>query len=99
MYESRLLSEDTDRLFDALLSLSDREDCYRFFEDLCTVKELADLSQRWAVARMLHGGMRYADIAEQTGASTATIARVNRCLLYGADGYARVIKKLEPPLS
>ncbi len=96
MYESRLLREDTDRLFDALLSLSDREECYRFFEDLCTVKELEDLSQRWAVARMLHQGMRYTDIADTTGASTATIARVNRCLLYGADGYARVVKKLDP---
>ena len=95
MYESRMRSEQTDHLFRALLSLETTGDCYRFFEDLCTIKEIEDLTQRWEVARLLHQGVRYADIAKTTGASTATIARVNKCLNYGAEGYRRALERTE----
>ncbi len=91
MYDGGTHSEQTDHLFAALLKLETLEDCYRFFEDLCTIKEMEDLTQRWTVARLLHQGVRYADIAQQTGASTATIARVNRCLNHGAEGYRRAL--------
>jgi len=84
-------NEQLDALFDAILSLGDRENCYAFFEDLCTVSELQAIGQRFQVASMLHKGCVYADIVNQTGASTATISRVNRSLLYGADGYKRVL--------
>lgn len=81
----------TDQLFDAILSLHDREQCYRFFEDICTVSELKSLAQRLEVARMLDEGCIYETIVEKTGASTATISRVKRCLVYGADGYSSVM--------
>lgn len=92
----KLKNTQTDFLFRAVLALRDEEECYAFFEDLCTVTELKDLSQRLAVARMLRRGITYAEIAEQTGASTATISRVNRCLAYGSDGYRAVLERLEP---
>lgn len=91
MYNSRLHNEETDKLFNAILSLRDLEDCYRFFEDLLTVSELTSMSQRWEVARMLEMGATYQEIVSRTGASSATISRVNRCLHYGADGYRRVL--------
>ena len=80
-------TEAVDRLFDAVLRLRSREDCYAFFEDLCTVNELLSLSQRLEVAGMLMNGKTYLEISEKTGASTATISRVNRSLIYGNDGY------------
>ncbi len=83
-----------DDLFDAVLSLKNREECYRFFEDVCTVNELLSLSQRFEVARMLIEKRTYLEIAEKTGASTATISRVNRSLLYGNDGYAMVFERV-----
>ncbi|MCR5160691.1 MAG: TrpR YerC/YecD [Lachnospiraceae bacterium] len=83
-----------DDLFDAILSLKNREECYRFFEDVCTVNELLSLSQRFEVARMLMEKRTYLEIAEKTGASTATISRVNRSLLYGNDGYAMVFERV-----
>ncbi|MCD7737463.1 MAG: YerC/YecD family TrpR-related protein [Lachnospiraceae bacterium] len=83
-----------DQLFDAILSLENREECYRFFEDLCTVNELLSLSQRYDVASMLSRKKTYLEIAEKTGASTATISRVNRSLNYGNDGYALVFGRL-----
>ncbi len=95
MYMSKLKNDEVDGLFRAILSLKDEEECYRFFEDLCTIHELQSLAQRLAVARQLDSGMTYASIAESTGASTATISRVSRCLGYGADGYKRVLERLK----
>ena len=84
-----------DSLFDAVLCLQSREECYSFFEDLCTVNELLSLSQRFEVAAMLKDGKTYLEIAEKTGASTATISRVNRSLNYGNDGYELVFGRME----
>ena len=78
----------------AILSLKSMADCYRFFDDLCTVTEMQALSQRMEVAALLRRGETYAAIAEKTGASTATISRVNRCLSYGSDGYQTVLRRL-----
>ncbi len=89
-----LKTEAVDFLFDAVLALENREECYRFFEDVCTVNELQALSQRFEVAHMLRNSRTYMDIAETTGASTATISRVNRSLNYGHDGYDMVLKRL-----
>ena len=88
-------NETIDALFDAILSLETREECYDFFEDLCTVNELLSLSQRFEVAAMLKDGKTYLEIAEKTGASTATISRVNRSLNYGNDGYELVFGRME----
>ena len=90
----KIRTEAVDHLFDAVLSLENKEECYSFFEDLCTVNELMSLSQRFEVAAMLREHKTYLEIAEKTGASTATISRVNRSLNYGDDGYALVFKKL-----
>lgn len=90
----KIRNESVDRLFDAVLSLNDREECYTFFEDICTVNELLSLSQRFEVAKMLREQKTYLDIAEKTGASTATISRVNRSLNYGNDGYDMVLNRL-----
>lgn len=89
-----LKTEAANRLFDAILTLKDREECYRFFKDVCTVNELQALSQRFEVAHMLRDSRTYMDIAEITGASTATISRVNRSLNYGHDGYDLVLRRL-----
>ena len=86
----KLRTEAVDNLFDAILSLQNREECYTFFEDVCTINELLSLSQRFEVAKMLRDQKTYLDIAEKTGASTATISRVNRSLNYGNDGYDTV---------
>ncbi len=88
-------TEALDKLFDAILCLKDKEECYRFFEDVCTVNELFSLSQRFEVALMLRENKTYLEIAEQTGASTATISRVNRSLNYGNDGYEIVMSRLK----
>ena len=90
-----LRTEAVDHLFDAILSLENREECYTFFEDICTVNELLSLSQRFEVARMLRDQKTYLDIAEKTGASTATISRVNRSLNYGNDGYDMVFARIQ----
>ena len=87
-------TEAVNHLFDAILSLENKEECYRFFEDVCTVNELLSLSQRYEVARMLRAQKTYLDIAEKTGASTATISRVNRSLNYGTDGYDMVFERV-----
>lgn len=84
-----------DELFDAFLSLKTKEECYAFFEDLCTVNELLSLSQRFEVAKMLRDHETYLEIANKTGASTATISRVGRSLNYGNDGYEMVFSRLE----
>ena len=88
-------TEAVDHLFEAILSLKDKEECYTFFEDVCTVNELLSLSQRFEVARMLRAQKTYLDIAEKTGASTATISRVNRSLNYGNDGYDMVFSRVD----
>ena len=87
-------NERTDRLLDGILSLQNREEAYRFFEDLCTVNELESLGPRFEVAGMLREDRTYQDIAQTTGASTATISRVNRCLNYGTDGYVMVLDRM-----
>lgn len=88
-------TEAVNRLFDGILSLKDREECYTFFEDICTVNELLSLSQRMEVAYMLRERKTYVEIADKTGASTATISRVNRSLNYGKDGYDLVFSRLD----
>ncbi|WP_461817704.1 YerC/YecD family TrpR-related protein, partial [Faecalimonas sp.] len=90
----KIRTESVDYLFDAILSLKDREECYTFFEDVCTINELLSLSQRLEVAKMLREQRTYLEIAEKTGASTATISRVNRSLNYGSDGYDMVFSRL-----
>ncbi|WP_408071915.1 YerC/YecD family TrpR-related protein [Butyrivibrio sp. JL13D10] len=91
----KIRTEAVGHLFEAILSLDDKEECYSFFEDLCTVNELMSLSQRFEVAAMLRKHKTYLEIAEKTGASTATISRVNRSLNYGDDGYALVFSKMK----
>ena len=92
---TKLHDENVDFLFDSILMLKDREECYRFFEDLCTVPELKAMAQRIVVAKMLSEGNVYSDIVEKTGASTATISRVNRSLNYGMDGYTVIFERLK----
>lgn len=92
---SKIKDEHTDHLFEAILALETTEDCYKFFEDLCTVPELKAMSQRFEVAKMLSEKQVYSEIVKKTGASTATISRVNRSLIYGSDGYDLVFKKIK----
>lgn len=87
-------TEAVDHLFEAVLSLKDKEECYTFFEDVCTINELLSFAQRYEVAKMLREKHTYLEIAEKTGASTATISRVNRSLNYGNDGYDMVFSRL-----
>jgi TrpR-related protein YerC/YecD len=91
----KLKDPDTDLLFKAVLSLRTEQECYDFFEDICTVAEIKSLAQRLHVARMLRQGSTYTEICDTTGVSTATISRVNRCLEYGADGYKLVLDRLK----
>mgnify|MGYP000229660295 CR=1 FL=1 len=93
--KSRMKDDNVDKLFEAILLLKNIDECYMFFEDLCTVTEIRALAQRLEVARMLRNGITYSEISEKTGASTATISRVNRYLNYGADGYKLVLDRLE----
>ena len=95
MTNQKLKDELADQLCKALLSLRDMEECYAFLEDICTVSELKSLSQRLEVARMLEERHTYDDIVSRTGASTATISRVKRCLNYGADGYQLVLERMK----
>ena len=88
-------NKNVDFLFEAILSLQSKEECYDFFEDLCTVQELQTLSQRIAVAKMLSEKRVYKDIVNETGASTATISRVNRSLQYGCDGYDKIFERIQ----
>lgn len=95
MYETRLRNPQTERLVKALLSLENEEECFRLLEDLCTIREVRDLAQRLEVAQMLTDKITYTEIAAQTGASSATIGRVNRALSYGAGGYPIILSKLK----
>jgi len=92
---SKLKGEQVDRLFEAILLLENIDECYNFFEDICTISEIKALAQRLEVAKMLREKITYTEICEKTGASTATISRVNRCLNYGADGYKMILDRLE----
>ncbi|MEW6623923.1 MAG: YerC/YecD family TrpR-related protein [Bacillota bacterium] len=94
-YNTRLKDKFVDALFEAILLLENEEDCYRFFEDICTISELKAIAQRLEVAKMLEQNITYTAIAEATGASTATISRVKKCLHYGADGYRLVLDRLK----
>ena len=95
----KLKNDAVDQLFDAILCLENKEECYNFFEDLCTINELLSLSQRLDVAIMLRQKKTYMEIAEKTGASTATISRVNRSLNYGCDGYDLIFERMGVDLS
>ncbi len=88
-------NEITEQLFKAILLLKDINECYSFFEDIFTVRELQDVSQRLQVAQLLREGKSYQVISKETGASTATISRVNRCLVYGSGGYNKILDRLE----
>lgn len=88
-------SESLQRLFEVICAINDKDECRRFLEDICTIKELLDLAQRLDVAILLKQGVNYQNISQQVGASTATISRVSKCLNYGSGGYADALKKLE----
>lgn len=92
--EKGLQSSAVTHFFDAVLSLENKEECYKFFEDVCTVKELTAIAQRLEVAKMLREERTYLDIAKETGASTATISRVNRSLNYGNEGFDMVLNRM-----
>jgi len=94
-HDSKLKDEKIDMLFEAILTLESVEECYSFFEDLCTISELKEMSKRLYAAKLLNNNQIYNEIAAQTGLSTATISRVNRCLKYGNDGYLTVLDRLE----
>ena len=84
-----------DKLFQVILNLETIEECYNFFEDICTIKEIQEISQRLEVAEMLNQNKSYLEISKETGASTATISRVNKSLVYGSDGYKTALEKLK----
>ena len=88
-------NNSTDELFEAILSLKNREECYAFLEDICTIKELLEMSQRLSVAKLLSRGMSYSQISQKTGVSTATISRISRCIEYGSGGYKMIIERLQ----
>ena len=93
-YRSKIKDNQIDELFEAILKLETIEECYRFFEDICTINELKSISQRLEVAKLLRQEKTYNEIEEKTGASTATISRINRALNYGAEGYNLILDKL-----
>jgi len=94
-YESKFKNDDIDELFRAVLLLEDEEDCYRFFEDICTINEIHAIAQRLQVAKLLSENRTYNEIESITKASTATISRINKCLVYGAEGYQRILARLK----
>lgn len=94
-YNPRIKSKQADELFEAILKLETIEECYRFFEDICTIKEVQAIAQRLEVAKLLKANRTYNDIEAVTGASTATISRINRALNYGVDGYNLVLERLD----
>ncbi|MBE6679017.1 MAG: hypothetical protein E7598_00675 [Ruminococcaceae bacterium] len=91
----KLKSASIDRLFEAILGLETTEDCYKFFEDICTIKELQDMAQRLDVAFLLTEGINYQKISQEVNVSTATISRVSKCLNYGSGGYMAAIEKIK----
>lgn len=95
MYQSKMKSEETDHLFKAILSLKTEEECYRFFDDLCTFSEIEAMSQRFEVASLLAAGKTFTQISQKIGVSSTTITRVNKCLCYGADGYKLLFDRVK----
>ncbi|TQS71901.1 hypothetical protein DX933_15090 [Ornithinibacillus gellani] len=95
MQIDKLRGKQLDQLFEAILSLQDIEECYRFFDDIATMSEIQSLSQRLQVAKMLREGLTYSVIEKETKASTATISRVRRCIDYGSDGYGMVLDRMQ----
>ena len=93
-YNSKIKSKQVDDFFEAILLLENMEECYRFFEDICTIKEIQSIAQRFEVAKLLTLNKTYSEIEKETGASTATISRINRSLNYGVDGYSIVLERL-----
>ena len=91
---NKLHTKDVDALFEAILSLENIEECYKFFEDACTIKEILDIAQRFKAAKMLKDGKNYVEVCTHTGMSSATISRVSRCLEYGGGGYELAINRL-----
>jgi TrpR-related protein YerC/YecD len=91
---NKIQNPEIDRLFEVITKFETVEECSNFFEDICTIKEIQDMSQRLEVARMLNQSKSYAEISKETGASTATISRVNKCLNYGSDGYKNALAKM-----
>ena len=91
----KLHTKDVDALFEAILSLENLDECYKFFEDACTIKEILDIAQRLKAAKMLKAGKNYVEVCSETGMSSATISRVSRCLEYGSGGYELVIERAE----
>lgn len=94
-YEPKFKNPEVDVFFKAILALETDEDCYRFFDDVCTINEILAISQRLHVAKLLSERKTYSEIEEITKASTATISRVNKCLVYGADGYKRILERIK----
>ena len=92
---SKLRNTETDLLFEGILKLETVEECYRFFTDICTIKELQAMTQRLQVAKQLYEGRNYNEVYQDTGVSSATICRVNKCLNYGDGGYRMVLQRLE----
>lgn len=88
-------TKEVDELFEAILALENKEECYEFFSDACTIKEILDIAQRLKVAKMLRDGKSYAQISKDVGVSTATISRVSRCLEYGSSGYNKILERVE----
>ena len=96
---SKLKNEHTDNFYKAVLGLKDVDECYAFFEDICTISEIQAMTQRFHVAKLLSEGKTYQEISSLTGASTATISRINKCIEYGADGYKTALGRLKDDLS
>ena len=95
MYESKMKSDETDHLVKAILALKTEEECYRFFDDLCTFSEIVAMSQRFQVAALLNEGKTFTQISQKIGVSSTTITRVNKCLCYGGDGYRLLLDRLK----
>lgn len=95
MYESKMKSEETDHLYKAILSLKSVEECYRFFDDLCTYSEIEAMSQRFQVAELLNEGKTFTQISQKIGVSSTTITRVNKCLCYGGEGYRMLLDRVK----
>lgn len=94
MYDSKVKNDETDELYEAIMSLKSLEECYKFFDDLCTFGEIKAMAQRFHVAQLLEEGKTFTQISEEVGASSATITRVNKCITYGSDGYKMVLERL-----
>lgn len=94
-YQSKFKREDIDEFFKAVLLLKDEEECYRFFEDVCTINEIHAIAQRFQVAKLLSENKTYSEIERITNASTATISRINKCLVYGSEGYRLILDRME----